>query len=90
MGPFILDLVLGILFILSISMLILGCLIFRYRRDTGPLILIVSGISGITASMLGVLSRSGVLDLPDWSIILLYAISILLLIISFIFWRTRK
>ncbi len=90
MDPLIWDLVLGILFIFSMSISIIGLMAFRYRGGIGPLILMISGIPGIVSSILGVLSQSGLMDLPVWVLILFFGISLVLIIISVIFWRHHK
>lgn len=90
MGPFILDLVLGIFFMLSISFSIIGYIIFRYRRGLGPFLMMISGIPGMTGSIIGVLIRAEAMVLADWIPISLISFSLLLLAISTILWRSRK
>jgi uncharacterized membrane protein HdeD (DUF308 family) len=90
MGPFILDLVLGILFIISASVTVIGFLAFRQRREIGPVLLMISGFFGITASILLVLSRSNAVELSDWLPLSIFALSILSFLLSIILWRSRR
>jgi hypothetical protein len=90
MGPYILDLVLGILFILSVLISIIGFLVYRYRREIGPLILMLSGLPGAVGSFIGVLSRSNTIEVSDVIPISLLLLSFILLILSFVLWRSRK
>ena len=90
MGPFVVDLVLGIFFIVFTSISVLGFLAFRYRRDLGPLLLMISGILGIAGSSLSVISRSGALEISDLLPLFFFGFSILFLIISIILRRSRS
>ena len=90
MGPFILDLVLGFFFGISILISVVGLLVFRYRRGIGPAFLMISGIVGIISSIIGLLSRSGLIDLPDMFLFIFIGISLVMILISVILWRPRK
>lgn len=90
MVPFLWDLVLGMLFMISTFISVFGLLVYRYRRDIGPLILMIAGIPGMISSVLAILSRSGAIDLPDWPIISLFILSSALIISAILLWRFRK
>ncbi|MBN1539828.1 MAG: hypothetical protein JW939_06760 [Candidatus Thermoplasmatota archaeon] len=90
MGFFFWDVFFGALLVVSISASVVGLLAYRYRRGAGPLLLAVSGIPGVVASVLFILESSGALEVPLWIPIASLALFAGLILIAVAGWRGRS
>jgi len=87
MGLLVLDILYGVLLVISISASIAGLLVYRYRREAGPLILLVSGVPGVIASMMFILDSSNAAKVPLWAPFVCLALFLILLIAAAVRWR---
>ncbi|MGA1872922.1 MAG: hypothetical protein ACMUHY_04560 [Thermoplasmatota archaeon] len=87
MDLLVLDILYGILFILGISVSVAGALIYRYRRDKGPLLLAVSGSFGMMSSILFVIDSSNAARIPIWLPLSCLLLFIVLILVSLSRWR---
>ena len=89
MKIFPLDIIAGILLLLGIISMLIGILVYRYRRGKGPLILIFSGILIPAASVIWILGAVDAIVITPIVPGVILIIGIILFIISFLFWRER-
>ena len=59
------DLLSGALLSLALLLIVLGILVYRYRRGIGPLFLALSGLFIAISSTLDILSNVGVMDIGN-------------------------
>jgi len=90
MGFLVLDILYGILLVISMSASIAGLLAYRYRREAGPLILLVSGVPGALSSVLFILDSSNAVEIPLWAPFACLALFLLLILAAVIRWRGRR
>ena len=89
MKIFPMDVIMGLTLVLSIISVLIGSIIFRGRRDAGPMILLVSGIIGSFGPVLFLLDQVEVLSIaPIFSFALIF-IWVAGLIISTAYWRRK-
>ena len=87
MGPFVLDVLYGVLFVISIFISITGLMVFRYRRGQGPLILAISGLPGALSSALFILESSNALEISLFFPLASLASFIVLILAAIVMWR---
>ncbi len=90
MEPFLGDILLGAYFVISLSLGVVGSLVLRYRRETGPLLLAAAGAAGIVSSVIWVLIRSNAVELTQVIPIVFLVMSVALAAVSALLWRGRK
>ena len=90
MGLFLLDVLYGVLLVISMSASVAGLLAYRYRREAGPFFLLVSGIPGVLSSVLFILDSSNATDIPLWVPFLCLALFLLLILAAVVRWRGRR
>ena len=86
MRIFPLDILAGLVLLLSLAVVIIGTMIFRYRRGVGPALLVSGGLFLILYSIYWLLS-SVHLDTPQEYGFISGGIGLILLLISFLTWR---
>lgn len=81
------DLLSGALLCLSLIMIALGMIAFRYRRGIGPPLLSSSGALILIYSSLDILSNIGALFVPGWVKYSILVLGVVLGILSIALWR---
>jgi uncharacterized membrane protein HdeD (DUF308 family) len=87
MKLFPLDVITGTLLVISLLLIVLGIVIYRYRRGPGPILLVLSGTLIFCSSVLDILVKTEVLRIWDGSHLIVLGIGILAGIASLTLWR---
>lgn len=90
MGSYAFDVLFGILLVLSICISIAGLIVYRYRRDIGPIIVACSGIFGMSSSILFALDSSNFLETPLPLQLSLLAVFVISFVIGVMTWRGTR
>ncbi|MDG6225127.1 MAG: hypothetical protein QCI82_06400 [Candidatus Thermoplasmatota archaeon] len=81
------DLLSGALLCLSVIMIALGIIAFRYRRGIGPPLLSISGALILIYSSLDILSKIGTLFVPGWVRYFIIVLGVIIGFLSIALWR---
>ena len=86
---FLLDIIIGAITSIFLLLLIVSVFVLRIRRGKGPVLMLVSSLSGITGSILFLLGRLEVLEIPAAIVMIPFILWLTGSTISVLIWRKR-
>ena len=89
MRLFPLDILMGIILALMLLTVVIGIFVFRGRRETGPLILMISGIIGLAGPLIHLLVQIEIITLPGTIAWIPVAFWLLGILFSVFAWRKK-
>ena len=89
MKLFLPDVIMGVILTLMLFSILAGLFVYRNRRETGPLILLLSGIAGIAGPILHLLVQTDVIEIDSIFSLIPVAVWILGVLIAVLAWRKK-
>ncbi len=89
MKIFLMDVIMGLTLVLTVISILIGSIIFRGRRDPGPMILLISGIIGSFGPVLFLLDQVEVLSIDPIFSFAMISIWVVGVLISTVYWRRK-
>lgn len=86
---FLLDIIMGSITSLFGLLLIFSIFVIRNRREAGPVLMLISSLSGIAGSTLFLLDRLQVLEISGAMILIPFILWFIIFTVSVLMWRKR-
>jgi hypothetical protein len=90
MRVFPLDIVFGMILIAGMIQFLTGMIVYRYRRGRGPLLLVLAGFLFSASSVLWLIPRIELTEIPDLVSVFPLISGVIILFASILIWRERR